>query len=192
MAKPKTKEHKALVAAMKTIEKRSQKKLATIPAPKGPARLPTVFVEQLQAGERDAEKRRLSRERREEALNAMDRGRRKNKYGNRKIETPDGLFDSQAEARRWAELGWLAKAGKIFGLKRQVRIPLHVDKEMIGHYVADFVYCQRDVAIVFSPKWGFVRGAIVEDVKGHRTDLYKWKRSHFKAEYGFAITEVKA
>ena len=32
------------------------------------------------------------------------RSARPAKYRNKKVETPDGVFDSQAEARRWADL----------------------------------------------------------------------------------------
>ncbi len=117
---------------------------------------------------------------------------RNSKYHNRRTATPDGTFDSHAEAKRWAELKLLVKAGKIFDLRRQVRIPLHVDGKRIGFYVADFVYCRLPVKSSYAPGWGFSHGAVVEDVKGVRTALFKWKANHLEAEYGFAITEVKA
>ena len=48
----------------------------------------------------------------------------------------------------------------------------------IGHYVADFEYLEGDVRIV-------------EDVKGMKTPLYRWKKKHFEAQYGLKIRETK-
>ena len=43
------------------------------------------------------------------------------KYGNKKIDTPDGRFDSRGEYRRWQDLKLLEAAGEIRSLKRQVK-----------------------------------------------------------------------
>lgn len=119
------------------------------------------------------------------ALLGKGRGKKKTKYGNTKVVTADGTFDSKAEYARWQDLKLLEKAGKIRDLERQVRYPLHactpsIGGEKVGDYIADFVYLDAGNQLV------------VEDVKGHRTQLYAWKARHFKAEYGFEITEVKA
>lgn len=103
----------------------------------------------------------------------------KNKYGNRKIVTEDGVFDSRREYRRWCELKLLEKAGEISHLSRQygyLLIPAKYEtyerrSEKTGKrlkdgrrciekecsYVADFVY--------------FLPGGelVVEDAKGVRT-----------------------
>lgn len=120
------------------------------------------------------------------ALLGKGRGKpAKAKYGNQKVHTDEGVFDSKAEYARWQDLQLLVKAGKIYNLKRQVRYPLHAcststgEAVKVGDYVADFIYTSSE-------------GLVVEDVKGHRTQLYAWKARHFEAEYGFAITEVKA
>ena len=97
-------------------------------------------------------------------------------------------FASKAEANKWCELRLLEKRGDIFALKRQVPFILSVhDKKIaaiwdIGKYIADFVYHDRT-----KKPWRIV----VMDVKGFRTDLYKWKKKHFEAQYGIKITEVK-
>ena len=101
------------------------------------------------------------------------------KYRNRPTYVDGHRFASKAEARRYVELKLLERAGAITGLVRQVRFPLAVGKEVIGHYVADFVYQHEGQEVV-------------EDVKGKRTDLYKWKRRHFAAQYGTEISEVAA
>jgi hypothetical protein len=31
---------------------------------------------------------------------------------------------------------------------------------------------------------------VVEDVKGMRTPMYRWKKKHVEAQYGITITEV--
>lgn len=109
-------------------------------------------------------------------VRAKSRRRYASKYGNCRVEVGGLHFDSKAEGRRWLDLQLLAKAGRITGLERQVRFPLEVDGQRIGCYVADFVY---------------YRGSerVVEDVKGAKTALYKWKAKHFAAQYGHEIAE---
>jgi len=69
------------------------------------------------------------------------------KYGNKKIDTPDGRFDSRGEYRRWQDLKLLEKVGELFNLKRQVKyviIPKQTGKSGKKYreatYTADFVY----------------------------------------------------
>ena len=104
---------------------------------------------------------------------------RKNKYGAKKVTTPDGLeFDSKAEYHRWCELKLLERAGKITDLQRQVKYELlppiydyiprfspKTGKELKPqqklveagvNYIADFVYKEENGETV------------VEDVKGYR------------------------
>lgn len=70
-------------------------------------------------------------------------------------------FDSKTEAKRWATLRLLERAGEITDLQRQVRFPLLTIHDRtgkpvkIGEYVADFVH--RDV------KTGEL---VIEDSKG--------------------------
>ena len=125
---------------------------------------------------------------------AFSQGRKgkRAKYGNTRIQSEDGQFDSKAEYRRWCDLKLLERAGKIHDLKRQVRYTLCVQSMgeegqgseiTIGQYVADFVYILND---------GELGKQVVEDVKGHRTQLFIWKKKHMKAQYGIEIVEVKA
>jgi hypothetical protein len=98
-------------------------------------------------------------------------------------------FDSAGEARRWSELQLLVRAGHVRNLRRQVSYPLTTGRvdmagrvsggDVIGHYVADFVYTR-----------GQAEPLVVEDYKGYRTPLYVWKRKHFEAQYGIRITET--
>jgi hypothetical protein len=91
----------------------------------------------------------------------------------------DGIrFASQKEARRYQELRLLEKAGEVAAIELQVPYVLSANGKTLGKYVADFVYIQRN---------GVVR---VEDVKGFKTPLYKWKRKHVEAQYGVQIIEI--
>lgn len=95
----------------------------------------------------------------------------------------DGIrFDSMKEARRYGELKLLERAGEISELELQPRFPLTVhfwdDHERIGEYRGDFRYYDRNGE------------EIVEDVKGFKTPLYRWKKKHVEAQYGIQIREV--
>lgn len=109
----------------------------------------------------------------------------------------DGIrFASKREAKRYQELRLLERAGEIWDLELQPRFPLYVPstsgylsraaKAMaeggtfrIGEYRADFKY--RDRATI---------PYVVEDSKGFRTPLYRWKKKHVEAQYGITIREV--
>jgi len=107
------------------------------------------------------------------------------KYHN-KITYFNGIrFDSAKEANRYRELLLMQRAGIIQNLERQVYYmlkPTQRDKNgkvlfsKMG-YKADFVY-QRDGKLV------------VEDVKGVKTPLYKWKKAEMFEKYGILIQEV--
>lgn len=111
---------------------------------------------------------------------------RRHKYGAQPT-TIDGVrFASKAEARRYCDLKMLEKAGEISELEIQPRYELLAwpargdrTRAMVGHYVADFRYRQGPRGIL-----------VVEDVKGVRTALYRWKKRHMLAQYGIQITEV--
>jgi hypothetical protein len=111
---------------------------------------------------------------------------RRSKYG-AKPTTVDGVrFASQKEARRYVELKMLEKAGEINSLKcqwpyvlsaPQIYVPCtHPDAGKSP--IADFIY--YDTHGTFH----------VEDVKGFKTPLYKWKKRHVEAQYGIEIREV--
>jgi hypothetical protein len=98
------------------------------------------------------------------------------KYNARKVEIKGIVFDSKAEARRFEELDLLETAHEILNLTIHPRFVL-VDpftcrgkKERGITYIADFRYIENGKAIV-------------EDVKGIRTEAYKIKRKLFLQKY---------
>lgn len=121
------------------------------------------------------------------------------KFGNRKVKTPDGEFDSKREYQRWQELKLLERAGAIHDLMRQVSfelIPAQYERfekyskktgkrmkdgirclEQSCVYIADFVYWENDTMVV-------------EDAKGHRTEGYIIKRKLMLKVHGVRIREV--
>ena len=102
---------------------------------------------------------------------------KRHKYGAQRTEA-DGLwFDSKKEARRYTDLKFMERIGEIQSLQLQMKFPLSVAGVVIGRYVADFVYFQDGKRVV-------------EDVKGMKTDMYRWKKKHMQAEYGITIREV--
>ena len=116
------------------------------------------------------------------------------KYKNRKTVYRGITFDSEAEARRYAELLALSNAGVITNLRRQVKYRLIPTQKLIEpkkdcggrmrhseypvDYVADFVY-EKDGK------------TIVEDVKGKATDEYVIKRKLMLYVHGIQITEMR-
>lgn len=110
------------------------------------------------------------------------------KYGAKKVVTPEGVFDSRKEYRRWCELKLLERAGKIRDLSRQVKYVLipaqHEDQykkllERECSYKADFVYVDTETG-----------KEVVEDTKGVRTAEYKIKRKLMLFKYGIQIKET--
>lgn len=104
----------------------------------------------------------------------------RNKYGARKVKSPDGqVFDSQKEYSRWGVLRLLERAGKISDLKRQVSFELIPKQkgERACSYIADFTYWQDGKYVV-------------EDCKGYRTEGYKIKRKLMLWVHGIKIHET--
>lgn len=99
----------------------------------------------------------------------------------------DGIsFHSKGEARRWAQLKLLERAGEIRDLTRQGKIALHAgptrkSQILLGHYVYDFRYLERVNGS--STCWQ----AVVEDYKKVWPPLSQWKLRHAEAEYGIKI-----
>lgn len=118
------------------------------------------------------------------------------KYRNVKTEVDGITFASKLEAKRYGELKLLERAGEIEDLELQpvfaldvVRYsatpPIHSPTTAlrVGKYKADFQYHRKD-------RWGGFSIRVIEDVKGMKTPLYKWKKKHFEAQYGLVITEI--
>ena len=109
------------------------------------------------------------------------------KYGNRKVTTEDGTFDSVKEYSRWQELKLMQRAGEIYELQRQVPfvlIPAQKNEngkviEREVRYIADFTY--RNMSD---------HKLVVEDTKGMRTKEYILKRKMMLYRNGIRIQEV--
>lgn len=119
--------------------------------------------------------------------------RGQSKYRAKRTEVDGITFASMKEARRYQELKLLEKAGEIRQLVLQPSYPLDafgVESRPIGVYRADFSY-QKQVRDRLDNGVG-VRGwrEVVEDVKGFRTPLYRWKKKHAEAQYGITILET--
>lgn len=100
------------------------------------------------------------------------------KYGNKRVFTDDGYFDSKRELKRWQELKLLAKVGEISGLDRQVSFELipKTAKSRASYYIADFVYVENGQRVV-------------EDCKGFRDKTYMLKRKLMLWRHGIEIRE---
>lgn len=111
--------------------------------------------------------------------------KRKSKYGvdlsdkGKEARTADNiLFDSIREKDRYLQLKMLVRAGTIRNLERQFVFSIDFRNTCIGTYKADFCYMSLDGKLV------------VEDVKGARTPLYKFKKKCVEALYGIRILET--
>jgi hypothetical protein len=101
------------------------------------------------------------------------------KYGAIRTEVDGMSFASKAEARRYAELKLMERAGAISRLDIQPRFPLTVNGVKVGAYVGDFAYMDNGKLVI-------------EDVKGVKTPVYRLKAKLVKALYDIDIAEVKA
>ena len=111
---------------------------------------------------------------------------RRSKYGAKRTTVDGIVFHSAKEAARYRELKLLEAAREIHSLRLQPSFPLDVIggfvkdvRVQIGVYRADFDY--------FDVK---ADTRIVEDVKGFKTPLYRWKKKHVEAQYGIVIRET--
>lgn len=110
----------------------------------------------------------------------------RNKYHAKRIEIDGIKFDSQGEAKRYAQLKLAYDAGAISDLYFHRRWPLYVyettpdsngvehivSHTCIGYYESDFDY----VDLVTMEN-------VIEDYKGFQTDIFKWKWKHMQAQY---------
>lgn len=110
-----------------------------------------------------------------------------NKYRSERVAVGNEVFDSKHEMRRWIELCFLLRAGKISDLRRQVPFELIPAQKRDGKvierpvkYVADFVYKDSNGETV------------VEDAKSvaTRTKEYVIKRKLMLWEFGLRVIEV--
>jgi hypothetical protein len=109
------------------------------------------------------------------------------RVASKEARTMDGvLFDSKAEMNRYAVLKILQRAGMISDLELQPRYVLLDSFEANG---------ERYRPVVFVADFRYTEGAvkIVEDVKGHLTEVYRIKKKMLLARYpDINFREVKA
>lgn len=101
------------------------------------------------------------------------------KYRNEWTEVGGLRFQSKKEAKRYAELRLLLKAGEISELTLQPKIACVVNGTHVCNYFADFSFIDKRTS-----------AKITEDVKGLKTPVYKLKRKLVRACTGIEIAEV--
>lgn len=107
---------------------------------------------------------------------------------------------SKREARRYLFLLNEQDNGRIGGLRRQVRFALNVARpdglvETIAHWTCDFEYFDVTAYSSRTSNSGLPTAAlpgerVIEDCKGHRTEMYIRSKKHFEAQYGLSILET--
>ena len=102
------------------------------------------------------------------------------KYRNEPVEMDGVRFDSKKEARRWAELVLMERAGRITQLRRQVAVPVVAGGEVVCEYVADAVYFEDGTKVIEDTKSPATR----------RNPVYRLKRKLLKALYGIDVRET--
>jgi hypothetical protein len=116
--------------------------------------------------------------------------KRAHKYNAKPVTFHGITFASTREGLRYLELHGLQKKGEIQKLTLQPEFECVVTAEatlwpegdrvtVIGRYLADFQYV--DVA---------TGKVVVEDAKGVKSPIYKWKKKHVEAQFGIEIVEV--
>ena len=91
-----------------------------------------------------------------------------NKYGNKKVTTAEGTFDSKGEYARWLYLKDAERRGEIRDLRRQVRFSLVPPV----HYTKTVHLKTKDIKGMHNDRWpikkalmAFVHGIYVREVK---------------------------
>ena len=120
---------------------------------------------------------------------------RRSKYGAVKTTIDGIVFDSKREAARFAELKLRERAGEIRGVEVQPIFQLDVAQRTegwsyprkVGVWRGDFRYEERRVTPGGRERWA----AVVEDVKGFKTPVYRLKKRMVEAQYGIQIREIR-
>ena len=108
------------------------------------------------------------------------------KYGNKKIETEDGCFDSLKEYKHWRELKLMERAGLITQLSRQTKF------ELIPNQIEDGRVAER--AVTYKADFTYYRDGnfVCEDVKSRATKTrdYIIKRKLMRYVHGIKVKEI--
>ena len=135
------------------------------------------------------------------AAYGKQKARGSSKYHAEKVTVNGITFDSKKEARRYLELTALEQAGKIHGLRRQVKyllIPEQrescTERYKSGPKKGQFKpgrVLERECAYYADCDYYTEDGThVVEDVKGMRTKEYRLKRKMLLYKYQIRISEV--
>jgi len=126
----------------------------------------------------DVEKSCLSEDAKEQIRNTLEcLSAKRNKYHNKIIEIDRIKFRSKKEGNRYLELKALQHTGEVIDFSMQVPFVLTKGKKKI-RYFCDFKVVWKNLHIGY------------EDVKGHRTELYKLKKELMKDQYMIEIEEI--
>lgn len=109
---------------------------------------------------------------------------RRSKFSNRPLRCQAGaMHQSTAEARRCDELHLMVKGNLIRDLEAhpQKRYRLDVNGVHVCDYLADFVYFDLER-----------QERVVEDVKGHQTEVSKFKLRLMEAVHGVSVELVRS
>ena len=105
--------------------------------------------------------------------------KKRHKYNAKRTERNGRMFASKKEAKRYDELKIMEEVGLISKLVLQPSFILYINGIVIGKYFADFSYYDNEK-----------KQEVIEDVKGVRTPLYKFKKRYCEAQYDITITEI--
>ena len=121
------------------------------------------------------------------------------KYNSRKTRYNGELFDSKKEARRYAELLLMERAGLITDLRRQVKFELipaqYEEYERISPKTGKRLKAGKrcvEQSVVYNADFVYMKDGkqVVEDAKGMRTEKYIIKRKLMLWIHGIKIVEV--
>lgn len=121
------------------------------------------------------------------------RGKRKSKYGNKKVEIDGHVFDSRAEARYYKELQLRERAKDILFFKLQPRFQVMPAFEKDGnkhraiHYIADFEihHCDGSIEVVDVKSVATItqvfriKEKLFHKKFPHKLTLVQWERGRF-------------
>lgn len=106
---------------------------------------------------------------------------KRNKYRARKTVVDGITFDSALEAKYYANLKLLEKAGAVYGVECQVEYPIEINGKHCCKYLADFRFYDKERDRVR-----------VIDCKGFDTAVSRLKRKLVAAVHGVEVEVIKA
>ncbi len=102
-------------------------------------------------------------------VNYLKQTGKKNKYNAKKQTYNGNKYDSTLEAKVAEDLDWQLKSGDLIEVKRQVKVPLIVNKVLICNYYLDFKVIDKHGQVKYI------------EVKGMELPLWQMKKKLFIA-----------